>query len=201
MRGRVRRAHTQRVAAASGLREDRDRGVEFDRGVVVVRARPARRAARRCGVCARRSPGYDQGQGEREWRALDLASTQVVIRAAATRVCCSEHGVVARRVPWARHGARHTLGFEDQVAWLVTELSKTAVVELMRVSWRTVGTILERVLADGLAARPDRLDGLSRIGVDEISYRKGQRYVTVVVDHDTGRLVWCQPGRSAATLD
>jgi transposase len=132
---------------------------------------------------------------------LDFGSVQVVIRAAARRVRCPVHGVVAQRVPWARHGARHTLGFEDQVAWLATELSKTAVVELMRVSWRTVGAICERVLADGVARRPDRLDGLSRIGVDEVSYRKGQRYVTIVIDHDTGRLVWAAPGRSAATLD
>ena len=87
------------------------------------------------------------------------------------------------------------------MAWLATELSKSAVVELMRVGWRTVGAICERVLADGIASRPDRLDGLERIGVDEISYRKGQRYVTVVVDHDSGRLVWCEPGRDAATLD
>lgn len=176
-------------------------GVEFDQGVLVIRARPTRRAASRCGVCGRRSAGYDQGHGEREWRALDFAATQVFIHAAAVRVRCRQHGVVAAGVPWARHGTRHTTGFEDQVAWLATELSKTAVVELMRVGWRTVGSICERVLADGLASRPDRLDGLERIGVDEISYRKSQRYVTVVVDHDTGRLVWCQPGRDAATLD
>jgi len=87
------------------------------------------------------------------------------------------------------------------VAWLATEVSQAAVVELMRVAWRTVGAICERVLADGLAGRPDRLEGLSRIGVDEIGYGKGQRYVTIVVCHDTGRLVWCEAGRDAATLD
>lgn len=176
-------------------------GVELDQGVMVVRARPTRRAGSRCGVCGRRSPGYDRGQGEREWRALDFGATQVVIRSRAVRVRCREHGVVTQRVPWARHGARHTRGFEDQVAWLSTELSKTAVTELMRVWWRTVGAICARVLADGRARRPDRLDGLSRIGVDEVSYRKGQRYVTIIIDHDSGRLVWAAPGRSAATLD
>jgi transposase len=71
----------------------------------------------------------------------------------------------------------------------------------MRIGWRTVGVICERVLADGLAGRSDRLDGLSRIGVDEVSYRKGHRYVTIVVDHTSGRLVWAAPGRDAATLD
>jgi transposase len=137
----------------------------------------------------------------REWRALDFAATPVMLRAAVGRVRCPEHGVVAAQVPWARHGARHTRGFEQQAAWLATELSKSAVVELMRVGWRTVGAICERVLADAQQAAGDRLDGLERIGVDEISYRKGQRYVTAVVDHDSGRLVWCAPGREAATLD
>jgi transposase len=176
-------------------------GVEFGRGVLVVRARPAKRWASRCGVCGRCAPGYDQGQGEREWRALDFGATVVVIRSATVRVSCPDHGVVARMVPWARHAARHTRGFEDQVAWLTTELSKAAVTELMRVGWRTVGAICQRVVAEGQAGRPDRLDGLERIGVDEISYRKGQRYVTIVIDHDSGRLVWAAPGHTAATLD
>jgi len=102
-------------------------------------------------------------------------------------------------VPWARHGAGHTRAFDDQVAWLATHTSKTAVVELMRVAWRTVGAIIGRVVADGRAAH-DPFDGLVRIGIDEISYRRGQRYLTVVVDHDTGRLVWAAAGRDMDTL-
>lgn len=175
-------------------------GVEFDRSTLVVRCRPALRDRSRCGLCGRRAPGYDQGSGLREWRALDAGSLQVVIRAVAVRVECSEHGVVAARVPWARHGARHTLGFEDQVAWLACETSKSAVCELMRTSWRTVGSICERVLRDGQARFGDRLDGLSRIGIDEISFRRGQRYLTVVVCHQTGRLVWAAEGRDIKTL-
>jgi len=54
-------------------------------------------------------------------------------------VRCPEHGLVVAGVGWARHGAGHTRAFDDQVAWLVTHISKTAVVELMRVAWRTVG--------------------------------------------------------------
>ena len=175
-------------------------GVEFDRCALVVRCRPASRAASRCGVCGRRSAGYDQGSGVREWRALDAGSFRVVIRAVALRVRCVEHGVVAAAVPWARHGARHTIGFEDQVAWLACEASKTAVCELMRTSWRTVGAICERVLRDGQERFGDRLDGLSRIGIDEISFRRGQRYLTVVVCHQTGRLVWAAEGRDTKTL-
>jgi transposase len=102
-------------------------------------------------------------------------------------------------VPWARHGSRFTRAFEDQVSWLAVNASKTAVAELMRVAWRTVGTILERVAAEAVR-EVDLLDGLRRIGIDEISHRKGQRYLTVVVDHHTGRLVWAAPGRDRQTV-
>ncbi len=175
--------------------------VEYDEDeqVVVVHVRPRRQRHGRCGACQRRASWYDQGEGRRRWRALDLGSTCVYLEADSPRVDCIEHGVAVRAVPWARHGAGHTRDFDDQVAWLATQCSKTAITRLMRVAWRTVGSIITRVCAD-VDARVDRLAGLRRIGIDEISYRKGSKYLTVVVDHDTGRLVWARPGRDAATL-
>jgi transposase len=107
--------------------------------------------------------------------------------------------VVVAAVPWARHDSRFTRSFEDQVAWLACHCSKTAVSELMRVAWRSVGSILERV-CDEARGQVDLLDGLKRIGIDEISHRKGQRYLTVVVDHHTGRLVWAASGRDRKTV-
>ena len=122
------------------------------------------------------------------------------MEAAAPRVACREHGVVVARVPWARHGSWFTREFEEQVAWLATHCSKSAVCELMRVSWLTVGRIIERVVSEQAGRRGDPLAGLRRIGIDELSYRKGQRYITVVVDHDTGRLVWAAEGRDKKTV-
>jgi transposase len=174
-------------------------GFDPDVEVIVVSCRVRARDGRRCGRCGRRSPRFDQGDGRRRWRALDAGTTKVFIEAAAPRVNCVEHGVTVARVPWARHGAGHTRAFDDQVAWLVTHTSKTAVVELMRISWRTVGAIAARVVADDRAVR-DPFDGLTRIGIDEISYRRGHNYLMVVVDHDTGRLVWAAPGHDKATL-
>ncbi len=107
--------------------------------------------------------------------------------------------MVVASVPWARHGARHTRSFDDTVAWLAVACSKSTVTVLMRTGWRTVGAIVKRVCAD-VDAVTDRLDGLARIGIDEISYKKGQKYLTVVVDHDSGLLVWAEPGRNAATV-
>ena len=78
---------------------------------------------------------------------------------------CRRHGVVVCAVPWARHDSRFTRAFEDEVAWLAVNTSKTAVAELMRVAWRSVGTILERVAAEA-SREIDLLDGLRRIGID-----------------------------------
>lgn len=186
---------------ACGLTSTVVEGVGFDAvaEAVVVSVRPKSRARNRCGRCGRRSPRYDAGRGRRRWRALDLGTTRVFIEAAAPRVQCRAHGVVVAAVPWARPGAGHCRDFDDLAAWLAVHVSKSAVVELLRVSWKTVGAIVERVGAD-IDASVDRLAGLTRIGVDEISYKRSHRYLTVVIDHDTGRLVWAAAGRDAATL-
>jgi transposase len=78
--------------------------------------------------------------------------------------------------------------------------SKSAVSELLRIARRTVGSVVERVGGEA-RARSDPLAGLVRIGIDEISHRKGQRYITVVLDHVSVRLVWAAEGRSEATLE
>jgi transposase len=168
-------------------------------GEVIVSVRPVWREQDRCGVCRRRSAGYDLGEGRRRWRALDLGTTLAFVEADAPRVRCRRHGVVVCSVPWARHDSRLTRAFEDQVAWLAVNTSKTAVAELMRIAWRTVGAVIERVAAEAIR-EVDLLDGLRRIGIDEISHRKGQRYLTVVVDHHSGRLVWAAPGRDRKTV-
>jgi transposase len=171
-----------------------------ERGEVVVAARPNWRDRDRCGICHRRCPGFDLGEGPRRWRALDLGATLAYVEAEAPRVTCRRHGVVVCAVPWARHGSRFTRAFEDQTAWLAVNTSRTAVAALMRIAWRSVGGICERVAAE--AQRDvDLLDGLRRIGIDEISHRRGHRYLTVVVCHDSGRLVWAAAGRDRQTVE
>jgi len=186
---------------ACGLTRTVVEDVDFDDDVeaVIVAVRPNCKAKNRCGRCGRRSARFDNGAGRRRWRALDLGSTLVFLEADAPRVSCVVHGVTVAQVPWARHGAGHTRDFDDHAAWLAVHVSKSAVVSLLRIAWRTVGSIVARVSAD-IDARVDRLEGLRRIGIDEISYKRGHRYLTVVVDHDTGRLVWAAPGQDSATL-
>lgn len=108
--------------------------------------------------------------------------------------------MVVAAVPWARHDARHTHDFEQLTAWLTRNTSKTAVARFLRTTWRTVGQIVARVVADADAAAGDRLANVRRIGIDEISYRRGHKYLTVVVDHDSGALLWVTDGRTKKDL-
>jgi transposase len=167
--------------------------------VLVATVRPTRWRQGRCGRCDRRAPRYDNGDGPRRWRSLDAGATRVFLQAEAPRVNCPVHGVVVAAVPWARHGSRFTSAFEDTVAWLACHATLTVLAALLRITWRSVAAVITRVVATR-AAHSDRLTGLRRIGVDEISYRKGHRYLLCVVDHDTGRLVWADKGRDSQTL-
>ncbi len=173
--------------------------VESD-GTIVVSVRPGYSQRDRCPHCRRRCPGYDLGEGRRRWRALDLGTTLCYVEADAPRVQCKVHEVVVAAVPWARHDARFTRSFDDQIAWLTVNTSKTAICVLMRIAWRTVGRICARVSAEAKQGR-DLFAGLKALGFDEISIRKGQKYLTVVVDHHTGQLVWAAYGRDRKTVE
>ena len=89
------------------------------------------------------------------------------VEAGSPRVRCRRHGVVVCAVPWARHQARFTKAFEDQVAWLAVNTSKSAVAELMRIAWRTVGGVLERVASEA-EREVDLLAGLRRVGIETV---------------------------------
>ena len=175
-----------------------DRGGDECQVVVSTRIRKQRHR-QRCPHCQRRCPRYDKGEGRRRWRALDVGVVPVYIEADAPRVRCEEHGVVVAWVPWARHGAAFTRDFEDQTAWLTARTDRTTVSQLMRIAWKTAGRIVERV-SDEMTRRVDLFAGVRRIGIDEVSFRKGHRYLTVVVDHDSGRMLWAKVGRNEATL-
>lgn len=170
-----------------------------DDGELVVRVRPRREHRRRCPHCGERCPGYDAGGGRRLWRARDVGLVRAFIEAEAPRVKCAKHGVVVAAVPWARRASGFTRSFEDTVAWLAVRTDKTTLAGLLKLAWRTVGAIIDRVSVEARRA-VDPFDNVRRIGIDEVSYRKGHQYLTVVVDHDTGRLLWAQPGRDEKTL-
>lgn len=141
---------------------------------------------------------YDRRDVDSRWRHLDLGGHRLVLRMRRRRLSCPEHGVVTEAVPFARAGSGFTRDFEDLVVWLTTRSDKTTVATFARVAWRTVGAMCARVSAEKLD--PERLSGLVDIGVDEISWRKHHRYLTLVTDHATSTVVWGAAGKDTATL-
>lgn len=176
-------------------------GARLEGGDAVVSVRPFERERLRCPACGRRCARHDASRAPRRWRAMDVGRARCYLEYAPSRVSCPEHGVLTERVPWARPRSRFTRDFEDWVACLAVRCCASAVAELARVEWHTVGGVCARVFADLEASRGSgRYDGLRRIGVDETSYKKGHKYITVVVDHDTGRLVWAGEGTGKEVL-
>lgn len=167
--------------------------IEGDGIVIVVRVR----GRSRCSGCGRKRPRYDRLE-PRRWRHLDFGQQIVELQAQLWRVDCWRCGVVVERVSWADAHSRFTTAFEDRVAWLAQRCDKTAISDLMRIAWRTVGAIIERVV--GRRREPIDWTKVTAIGIDELSYRKGQRYLTLVSDLESGRILWSREGRSAATL-
>lgn len=166
-------------------------------GVVIGLRRRCRRLS--CPVCGFRSSArYDART--RRWRHLDLGSCKLWLQADIRRLHCVRCArVVTESVPWARPSARFTRDFEDVVAWLAQRTDQTTVTKLLRCSWEAVRDIVERVVAD--AIDDARLDAVYRIGVDEVSFRKGHRFLTVVADHDRdGAIIWAGEGKSSQTL-
>jgi transposase len=151
-----------------------------------------------CPACGHRVRGRFE-EKHRKWRHLGLGGFQVILCGPIRRMRCPRCETVrTEEVPWARPGGHFTRPFEDAVGFLAQKLDHTSVSELLGIAWRTVGRIAERLVNEKLDA--DRFENLRRIGVDEISYLKGHRYLTVVVDHDTGRAIWAAEGKSSETL-
>jgi len=168
-------------------------GVEFGKSTVVVTVKLTARKLQ-CPLCVFTTKAqYDRRPVSSVWRHLDLAAWRLEIRSDLRRLECPTHGVRTQGVPFARPGSRFTRDFEDLVGWLATTMDKSALRRLMRIDWDTTGRIIERVIETGLD--PKRLDDLFVIGVDEVSWRKGHSYLTMVSNNATGKFVWGQQGK------
>jgi transposase len=184
--------------AIENIRFEKHEKMENETFIVTVR--PTKGVQKLCGICLKRSPGYDKGTKGRLWRTLDLGTIKTYIESNLIRVNCKKHGVVTAHVPWARHGSWFTKDFENTIAWLTLHATRTMVSKFMRISWQSVGAVMKRVY-DDTTKGVDLLDGLVNIGIDETSYKKGHKYMMVIVNHDTGALVWVSKSYGKKELD
>lgn len=169
-----------------------------DKPVVVVEV--GNRARRlRCGGCHRKCRRRHGAEGKlRSWRHLGVFGITVKLVGQVYRVVCSRCGVRTSSVPWGRAGSVFTRQFEDEVAWFLQHTDQTTTATYFGISWITAGKIAQRVVAEKLDG--SLLEDLHFIGVDEISYGRPKKFLTVVVDHERGRVVWAAEGKSSETL-
>ena len=167
-----------------------------------IQVRPTRYAECRCPECGRKRPKDGLSVREnRTWRSLDFGAVVVRLKGDTQRIKCPIHGSIVADVPWAYPGSRFTKDFDLTVGWLAVYLSKSAASEYMRIDWETVGRCVSRTLHEIEPDRSRRLNGLVRIGIDETSYKKGHKYITVILNHDTNTVVWAAPGHGKVVLD
>lgn len=172
-------------------------GFEFTSGGIILDIRPTWRKPR-CNTCQRRCSGYDT-QAPRLWRHLSLGNLRIWLRYAPRRTNCTHCKTIrVEHLPWAYPNTGFTTAFEELCAYLAQVTDWTSVTKLLGIDWRTVGVIVGRVVERKLD--PFRLEGLRRIGVDEFSYRKRHRYLTIIVDHDSRKVVWTGEGKGAVAL-
>jgi transposase len=174
-------------------------GVAFGARAVTVTV-SLRRRRLECPLCSFSTwARYDTRPSTSVWRHLDLGCWRLEIRAELRRLTCPDHGVRVEGCPSGDRDPPSPRTSRIWWEWLATTMDKTAICRLLRVDWDTVGRIIERVIGDRLD--PDRLDSLFEIGVDEVSWRKGHSYITLVSDHRRARFVWGKEGKDSATLD
>ena len=168
------------------------------RDVVMIHARPYKRVQCRCPICMQKCPGYDTPHDtESRWRAPNLHGVSVYVGYVRKRIQCPEHGVQSEYIPWADGTSRFTKSFNDEISWLIGRLPKTDIAYYMNIDWRTAGNCLRYTLQ---RLEPDRrarrMANLRRICVDETSYEKGHKYITVVYDMDRNQVVWVRKGNN-----
>jgi transposase len=170
--------------------------VEFGEQAMIVTV-ALRRKRPVCSGCGARGLKIKDYRVKR-WRHLDQGGLRCVIECRLRRLYCPGCGDLPELVEWARGGPRYTRDFDDLTAWLAQQMNQTQVTRLMRIGWETVGNIIERVVGEMLD--PGRLDGLELIGVDEVSCGADHKFLTSVVDHQGGGIVWATEGRNSASL-
>lgn len=164
---------------------------------VDVRARRNSRGV--CSKCEQRGPGYDHLDARR-FDFVPLWGIAVVMLYAMRRIDCRQCGVTVERVPWAQGKSSTTLAMQVFLARWARRLSWQEVADVFWVSWEKVYRAVQSVVAYGLTHRD--LSNISAIGVDEVAYAKGHRYVTLVyqLDGTSRRLLHISEGRTVRSL-
>ena len=167
--------------------------------VLVAKIRPRKNGKVLCSGCGNARPLYDR-RDERRFDFVPLWNIPVYLEYRMRRVDCPECGVRVEKVPWADGKSHTTKAYQLFLARWARKLSWKETAESFGTSWDTVFRSVKAIVAYGMARR--NLDGIKAIGVDEVQYRKGHQYLTLVYQIDEGmrRLLFVGQERKAKTL-
>lgn len=166
---------------------------------LVVKLEPSRATAI-CSGCDETKTRIHDIKPAREWRHLDAWGVATYIRCELRRVRCRHCGVRVEQVPWARTRSRFTHAFEAEVLSRARDTSIAGVCRQLRLHWTSVMRLIERWVEEAAARQFKR--PLRYIGVDEVSYGRGQnKYLTIVWCHQSSRIVWIGRGKDRETID
>jgi transposase len=168
--------------------------VEEIDGCMLVRIDRLGKRLLRCGVCHHRCREVHSVRPERQWRDLSMRKMPLTLCYCPRRVECPRCGVRVEDFPWAEPWARVTTSLFNAVAMLARDLSWQGTARQDGLNWKSVATIVKRAVEYGLRhrARPP----VHVIGIDEVSRRKGQVYLTVVYDLERRVLLWVGDDRT-----
>lgn len=173
--------------------------VGFAADAIEVQVRPRERSRAYCSGCGRRGPTYDR-LPQRRFAFVPLWALSVYLIYAMRRVDCPRCGVTVEMVPWVEGKHHLTRAYAVFLARWARRLSWREVALVFKTSWDSVCRSVAWVVEYGLQHRS--LEGVTAIGVDEVQFQKGHRYLTVVyqINEDCRRLLWIGKDRTAKTL-
>jgi transposase len=166
---------------------------------IVIDVRPRKNGKALCSRCHRRASTYDTGE-VRRFQFVALWGIVVFLLYAMRRVNCPRCGVVVEQVPWSDGKSPTTFAYRWHLAGWAKRLSWKECASIFRTSWHAVFCAVNFAVQWGLAHR--NLDGIEAIGVDEVLWHRGHKYLTVVyqIDNNVRRLLWVGKDRTTACL-
>jgi transposase len=172
---------------------------EGEETVMEISIRPRANSRPICSGCGKKRPGYDT-LPERRFEFVPLWGMAVFFLYAPRRVQCAPCGIKVERVPWAEGKSRLTTTYQWFLARWAKRLSWQQTAKAFRTSWENVYRSVCMAVTWGLSRRS--LDGIQAIGVDEIGWRKGHHYLTLVYQIEDGckRLLYVGRDRTVRSL-
>ena len=152
-----------------------------------------------CPKCSRRGVIVSKAKKARVWRDIPLGFVDVYFHYLPREIKCKVHGRIQEDVPWAAPYSRETYRFEYLLVKYCCNMNQSKVAEELRIPKSTVSDILHRLIKRGRDGH--KIRSLKVIGIDEISYKKGRKYTTVVYDMVRSQVVWVGQGKGRSTIE